>query len=124
MKKVETKEAPAAIGPYSQGIIHGELIFTSGQIPINPELGVIDGKDILEQTERAIKNVAEVLRAGGSDLDKVIKTTCYLSDMNNFSAFNSIYATYFTSCPARSCVEVSKLPKGAMVEIEAIAVIK
>ena len=119
--KIHTDKAPAAIGPYSQAVAVGELIFTSGQIPLNPETGVLEGDNITEQTHRVCKNLQAVLTAAGSGLDKAIKTTCYLSDMENFAAFNEIYAQYFTEKPARSCVAVKALPKGALVEVEVIA---
>jgi len=121
MEKIETKNAPAAIGPYSQGMIVGNLIYTSGQIPINPESGNIDATDIEGQAHQSCKNVAAVLEAAGSGLDKVIKTTCFLADIKDFAAFNAVYEKYFVSKPARSCVEVGALPKGALVEIEVIA---
>lgn len=121
MKKVETQNAPAAIGPYSQAMIVGNLVYTSGQIPINPASGNIEAADIEGQAHQACKNIAAVLEAAGSNLDKVIKTTCFLSDIKNFAAFNAVYEQYFTSKPARSCVEVSALPKAALVEIEVIA---
>jgi len=121
MKVIETKNAPAAIGPYSQGIVTGNLAYTSGQIPINPESGNIEAADISEQTEQACKNVAAVLEAAGTSLGKVIKTTCFLQNISDFAAFNAVYEKYFVSKPARSCVEVGALPKGALVEIEAIA---
>ena len=122
MNKIESANAPAAIGPYSQAIAEGNIIFTSGQIPIDPATGTINAKDIESQTIQVIKNLQAVLTAAGSDLDKVIKTTCFLADMNDFEQFNKTYAEYFTGKPARSCVEVSKLPKGALVEIETIAI--
>lgn len=121
MEKVETKNAPAAIGPYSQAMIVENLVYTSGQIPINPASGNIEAADIEGQAHQACKNIAAVLEAAGSNLDKVIKTTCFLSDIKNFAAFNAVYEQYFTSKPARSCVEVSTLPKAALVEIEVIA---
>ncbi|MCQ2575417.1 MAG: RidA family protein [Treponema sp.] len=121
MKVIETKNAPAAIGPYSQGMITGSLVYTSGQIPINPANGNIEAEDISAQTEQACKNVAAVLEAAGTSLDKVIKTTCFLQNISDFAAFNAVYEKYFVSKPARSCVEVGALPKGALVEIEAIA---
>ena len=121
MKAVETKKAPAAIGPYSQAIIAGALVYTSGQIPLDPESGVIEAVGIEAQTERAIANLAAVLEAAGTSLDRVVKTTCFLRNMSDFAVFNEIYARYFTGKPARSCVEVSALPKGALVEIEAVA---
>ncbi|MBQ9407933.1 MAG: RidA family protein [Clostridia bacterium] len=121
MTIIETQKAPAAIGPYSQAIKVGNLVYTSGQIPLAPSTGKIKAADIAGQTEQAIQNLSEVLKASGSDLNSVVKTTCFLSDINHFAAFNEIYARYFTGKPARSCVEVSNLPKGALVEIEAVA---
>ena len=122
MKIIETKNAPAAIGPYSQAIDIGELIYTSGQIPLDPETGTIVPGGIAEQTERAIQNLAAVLDAAGSDLTKVVKTTCFLKNIGDFAAFNAVYEKYFVGKPARSCVEVAALPKDALVEIEVIAV--
>ncbi|MCI5575077.1 MAG: RidA family protein [Eubacteriales bacterium] len=119
--KVHTDMAPAAIGPYSQAIVTGNLVFTSGQIPLDPETGVLVGKDIREQTERVCKNLSAVLTAAGSSLEKAVKTVCYLSNMEDFAAFNEVYATFFTGKPARSCVAVKTLPKGALVEVEVIA---
>lgn len=119
--KVETKNAPAAIGPYSQAVCVGNLVFTSGQIPLNPETGVIEGENISEQTYRVCKNLSAVLEAAGSSTENVIKTVCFLSDIADFAAFNEVYAQYFTGKPARSCVAVKDLPKGALVEVEAIA---
>ncbi|MCR4770808.1 MAG: RidA family protein [Oscillospiraceae bacterium] len=121
MKKAETNKAPAAIGPYCQAAVVNGIVYTSGQIPLDPETGLIAGADIAEQTERIIKNLAAVLEAAGSDLDHVIKTTCFITDMGSFAAFNEVYGRYFTSKPARSCVEVSALPKGALAEIELTA---
>ena len=121
IKTVYTKNAPDAIGPYSQAILTGNLIFTSGQIPINPESNNIEATDIENQTEQVIKNLSAVLEEAGSSLEKVIKTTSFLSDMNNFTVFNQVYSKYFTKKPARSCVEVSRLPKDVLVEIEVIA---
>ena len=121
MNIVYTKNAPDAIGPYSQAIVSGGLVFTSGQIPINPESGAVEAQNITEQTEQVCKNLKAVLEAAGSSLEKVVKTTCFLSDMSNFAAFNEVYAKYFTSKPARSCVAVKDLPKGALVEVEVIA---
>ena len=121
MKTIETKNAPAAIGPYSQAKAAGGLVFASGQIPIDPATGNIEASDIAGQTRRAAQNLAAVLEAAGSGLDKVLKTTCFITDMNAFAAFNEVYAEFFPGKPARSCVEVSKLPKGALVEIEAVA---
>ncbi len=124
MRVIDTKKAPAAIGPYSQAIAVGNLLYTSGQIPLDPATGAVDRDDIVTQTERAIANLGAVLEEAGTDFTKVVKTTCFLSDMKNFGVFNEIYAKYFTSKPARSCVEVSALPKGVLVEIEAVAVIE
>lgn len=120
-QKVSTDKAPAAIGPYSQAIITGNLIFTSGQIPLNPETGVLEGKNITEQTHRVCQNLEAVLTAAGSSLKSAVKTVCFLSDIADFTAFNEVYAQYFTEKPARSCVAVKDLPKGALVEIEVIA---
>ena len=119
--KVHTDMAPAAIGPYSQAIVTGNLVFTSGQIPLDPETGVLIGKDIREQTERVCKNLSAVLTAAGSSLEKAVKTVCYLSNMEDFAAFNEVYATFVTGKPARSCVAVKTLPTGALVEVEVIA---
>ena len=121
MKKIETSQAPAAIGPYSQGIISNGFIYTSGQLPIVPATGKIEASTVEEQTVQVIKNVEAILVAGGSSLAKVVKTTCFLSDINDFGAFNEVYAKYFTSSPARICVEVAAIPKGALVEIEVVA---
>ena len=118
---INTKKAPAAIGPYSQAIITGNLVFTSGQIPINPETGIIVGENIVEQAEQVCKNISAVLEAAGSSVDKTVKTVCYLKNMEDFTAFNEVYSAYFVSRPARSCVSVKALPKDALVEIEAIA---
>lgn len=119
--KVHTSNAPAAIGPYSQAIVVGNLIFTSGQIPLNPETAVLEGTTIAEQTHRVCKNLEAVLSAAGGSLKSAVKTVCYLSDMADFSVFNEVYAEYFTEKPARSCVAVKDLPKGALVEVEVIA---
>ena len=119
--KVKTKNAPAAIGPYSQAMIVGDLIFTSGQIPLNPETGVLEGGNITEQTHRICKNLDAVLSAAGGSLKSVVKTVCFLANMADFSAFNEVYAQYFTEKPARSCVAVKKIPKGALVEVEVVA---
>jgi 2-iminobutanoate/2-iminopropanoate deaminase len=120
-KIVYTKNAPDAIGPYSQAVISGNLVFTSGQIAINPATSVVEAQTIEEQTEQVCKNLCAVLEAAGSSVEKVIKTTCFLSDMKNFAAFNEIYRKYFTGKPARSCVAAKELPKGVLVEVEAIA---
>ena len=119
--KVETNKAPKAIGPYSQAVVVGNLIFTSGQIPLNPETGVLMGNDIKEQTHRVCLNLKAVLEASGASLENAVKTVCYLSDMTNFSEFNEVYAQYFTQKPARSCVAVKELPKGALVEVDVVA---
>lgn len=120
MKIIETEKAPGAIGPYSQGYAFGNLIITSGQLPVNAD-GVIP-EGIASQAEWSCKNVGAILEAAGSSFEKVVKTTCFLADMGDFVAFNQVYARYFTSNPARSCVAVKDLPKGALCEIEAIAV--
>ncbi|MBQ9079704.1 MAG: RidA family protein [Clostridia bacterium] len=120
-KTVQTERAPAAIGPYSQAVIVGDLIFTSGQIPLDPATGLMVGETITEQTHRVCKNLEAVLAAAGSSPARVVKTVCYLSDMADFAAFNQVYAEYFTGKPARSCVAVKALPKGALVEVEVIA---
>lgn len=119
--KIHTEKAPAAIGPYSQAMVVGNLVFTSGQIPLDPESGAMVGDNITEQTHRVCKNLDAVLTAAGSSLEKAIKTTCFLSDMADFAAFNEVYAEYFTGKPARSCVAIKTLPKGALVEVEVIA---
>ena len=119
--KAETKKAPAAIGPYSQAVVVGDLIFTSGQIPLNPETGVLEGKDITEQTHRVCKNLEAVLTAAGGSLESAVKTVCFLANMADFAAFNEVYAQYFTEKPARSCVAVKDLPKGALLEVEVLA---
>lgn len=121
MKKVYTKNAPEAIGPYSQAMIVGNIVYTSGQIPINPASGNIEVTTIEEQTEQVIKNLAAVLAEAGTSLDKVVKTTCFLANMSDFAAFNGVYAKYFTEKPARSCVAVKDLPRGSLVEVEVIA---
>ena len=121
MKKVETKMAPAAIGPYSQAVVVGNLIFTSGQIPLNPETGILEGENITEQTHRVCKNLEAVLSAAGGSMKSAVKTVCFLSNMSDFGAFNEVYAQYFTEKPARSCVAVKDLPKGALVEVEVVA---
>ena len=123
MDKVATEKAPAAIGPYAQAVKTGNLVFTSGQIGIDPARGEITGKDIREQTDRVMKNLCEVLRAAGSAPELVVKTTCFLANIGDFAAFNEIYGKYFTEKPARSCVAVAALPKGALVEVEAVAIL-
>ena len=119
--KVSTNKAPVAIGPYSQAVVVENLIFTSGQIPLNPETGVLEGENITEQTHRVCKNLAAVLEAADSSLENAVKTVCFLADISDFAAFNEVYAQYFTEKPARSCVAVKELPKGALVEVEVIA---
>ena len=118
---VTTTAAPAAIGPYSQAIVVGDMVYTSGQIPLDPATGTLVEGDITVQAEQIMKNLAAVLAAAGSDLSLAIKTTCYLADMADFAAFNEVYAKYFTGKPARSCVAVKTLPKGALAEVEVIA---
>lgn len=121
IKKVYTSAAPEAIGPYSQAIICGNMLFTSGQIPINPATGNIEAEDITAQATQVMKNLSAVLAEAGTSFEKVVKTTCFLSDMGDFAAFNAVYAEYFTSKPARSCVAVKTLPKNVLVEVEVIA---
>ena len=121
MKKIATDKAPAAIGPYSQAVVSGGFVFTSGQIAIVPTTGNVEASDIVGQTEQVMKNLGEVLEAAGSSYDKAVKTTCFLADIADFAKFNEVYGKYFTSKPARSCVAVKDLPKGALVEVEVIA---
>ena len=120
-KAIQSNEAPAAIGPYSQAIKANGLVFTSGQIAINPRTGEVEATTIEAQTEQVCQNLKNVLEAAGSSLDKAIKTVCFLADMGDFAAFNAVYGTYFTSKPARSCVAVKTLPKNVLVEVEVIA---
>ena len=120
MKVIYTPNAPAAIGPYSQGMVSGSTAYCSGQIPVNPATGEVP-EGITAQAEQSCKNVGAVLAAGGTGLGSVIKTTCFLAHMNDFAAFNEVYARYFINCPARSCVAVKALPKNALCEIEAVA---
>lgn len=122
MKVIQTSKAPAAIGPYSQGIVQGGVLYTSGQIPIDPATGEISEGGIQAQTEQVMKNISAVLEAAGSSFENVVKTTCFLSDMENFGAFNEIYGKYFVNKPARSCVAVKTLPKNVLCEVEVIAV--
>ena len=124
LKKISTDKAPGAIGPYSQAIACGDLVFTSGQIPINPLTGNIDAEGIVAQTEQVMANLGAVLAEAGSSFEKAIKTTCFLADMADFAAFNEVYAKYFTEKPARSCVAVKTLPRGVLVEVEVIASVK
>lgn len=121
MYKIETNKAPAAIGPYSQAMIGNSLLFTSGQIPLDPKTGTVVGTEIISQSEQVMQNLAAVLEAAGTSFDKVLKTTCYLSDMTDFAAFNEVYAKYFVRKPARSCFAVKGLPKNVLVEVELIA---
>ena len=121
MEKIATNKAPAAIGPYSQAVVSGGFVFTSGQIAINPASGNVEATDITGQTEQVMKNLGEVLAAAGSSYDKAIKTTCFLADIKDFAAFNEVYGRYFSSKPARSCVAVRDLPKGVLCEVEVIA---
>lgn len=121
MQIIHTDNAPAAIGPYSQGVITGKLFFSSGQIPINPETGDIIAVTIEEQAKQVMKNLGALLDAAGCSYENVVKTTCFLTDMNDFQAFNSVYAEYFTGKPARSCVAVKTLPKNVLCEVEVIA---
>ena len=121
MEKIYTKNAPDAIGPYSQAVKCGNMLFTSGQIAINPETSQVEASDIEGQTEQVCKNLCALLEAAGSSVEKVVKTTCFLADMGDFAAFNGVYAKYFVSKPARSCVAVKTLPKNVLVEVEVIA---
>ena len=122
IKTVQTEKAPKAIGPYSQGKIYGGFLFASGQIPADPVSGDIVGTDIESQTRQIMKNIGAILEEAGSGFDKVVKTTCFLDNMDDFAAFNAVYEEYFVSKPARSCVAVEKLPKGVLAEVEVIAV--
>lgn len=121
IEKVYTESAPSAIGPYSQAVVCGDMVYTSGQIAINSQTGNVEANDICGQTEQIMKNLGEVLKAAGSSFEKAVKTTCFLADMNDFAAFNEIYGKYFTSKPARSCVAVKTLPKNVLAEVEVIA---
>ena len=119
--KISTPNAPAAIGPYSQAIRCGDMVYTSGQIPLDPATGTVVGEDIRTQAEQVMKNLSAVLTAAGASFESAVKTTCFLADMADFAAFNEVYAAYFTTNPARSCVAVKTLPKGVLVEVEVIA---
>lgn len=121
MEKIYTKNAPDAIGPYSQAVKVGNIVFTSGQIAINPENGLVEAKTIEEQTHQVCKNLKNVLEAAGSSFEKAVKTVCFLQNMEDFAKFNEVYGSYFTNKPARSCVSVKELPKGVLVEVEVIA---
>lgn len=118
---IETEKAPKAIGPYSQAVVSGNVVYTSGQIAINPETGNVEAETIEAQTEQVCKNIKELLAASGSGIDKVVKTTCFLKNMEDFAAFNAVYEKYFISKPARSCVAVKELPKNVLVEIDTVA---
>jgi len=122
LEKISTSNAPAAIGPYSQAVKVGNTVYTSGQIALDPASGTLKGNDVAEQTEQVMKNLSAVLAAAGSSFDNVIKTTCFLADIADFAVFNGVYGKYITSAPARSCVAVKDLPKGALVEVEVIAI--
>lgn len=124
LKKISTEKAPAAIGPYSQGIIYNGMLFASGQIPIIPATGELAQGDIKVQAEQVCNNIAAILEAAGTDFTKVIKTTCFLADMGDFAAFNEVYAKYFTEKPARSCVAVKTLPKNVLCEVEILAAVE
>ena len=121
MKKVQTDKAPAAIGPYSQAMVSGKFLFSSGQVPLDPETGAAVGSTIQEQAERCCLSIQAILEACGAGFENVVKTTCFLSDMDNFAAFNQVYSKYFTGKPARSCVAVKTIPKNLLFEIEFIA---
>ncbi len=122
-KYIQTENAPAAVGPYSQAIVAGDLVYTSGQIALDPKTGVMVGDDVTAQAEVAMQNLEAVLKAAGSSFDQVVKTTCFLVDMADFAAFNAVYEKYLSSKPARSCVAVAQLPKGGIVEVEAVAIV-
>ena len=124
MKVVATKNAPEALGPYSQGYVHNGIFYSAGQVPINPATGEVEADTIEGQADQVCKNLAAVLEAAGTSFDQVLKTTCFLADMGDFAAFNEVYAKYFTSKPARSCVAVKTLPKNLLCEIEVIAVVE
>ena len=121
IKKISSENAPAAIGPYSQAVALGDILYTSGQIALDPENGAMVGATTAEQTDRVMRNLAAVLAEAGASFDSVVKTTCFLADMADFAEFNAVYSKYITSAPARSCVAVKALPKGALVEVEVIA---
>lgn len=123
MEKVYTNQAPEAIGPYSQAIIAGGMVYTSGQIAINPATGAVEAEGIVEQTEQIMKNLQAVLAAANTSMERAVKTTCFLADMNDFAAFNEVYAKYFVNKPARSCVAVKTLPKNVLAEVEVIALV-
>ncbi len=124
VKKISTDKAPAAIGPYSQAILCGNMLYTSGQLGMNPANGEIEGADITAQATQALENLGAILKEAGTSYDNIVKTTCFLADMGDFAAFNAVYSKYITNAPARSCVAVKTLPKNGLVEIEAIAVVE
>lgn len=124
LKKISTPNAPAAIGPYSQAVVAGNMLYTSGQIPLDPVSGNMVGGNVSEQAEQVMRNLAAVLEAAGTSFENVVKTTCFLADIADFAAFNEVYGKYITSAPARSCVAVKDLPKGALCEVEVVAVIE
>lgn len=124
MKPISTSSAPAAIGPYCQAMVHNGIVYTSGQIPLDAKTGAIVGSSITDQAHQVLKNLSAVLREAGSGMDKVVKTTCFLADMQDFAPFNEVYAQYFTGKPARSCVAVRTLPKNVLVEVECVAVVE
>ena len=124
MNPISTSSAPAAIGPYSQAMVHNGIVYTSGQIPLDAKTGAIVGSSITDQAHQVLKNLSAVLREAGSGMDKVVKTTCFLADMQDFAPFNEVYAQYFTGKPARSCVAVRTLPKNVLVEVECVAVVE
>lgn len=124
MKAISTEKAPKALGPYSQGYVHNGILYSAGQIAINPETDAIEAVTIEAQTEQVCKNIGAILETAGTGFEKVLKTTCFLSDMGDFAAFNEVYAKYFTSKPARSCVAVKTLPKNVLCEVEVIAVVE
>ena len=123
IKKIYTEKAPQAVGPYSQAVVYNGLVYTSGQIAINPETNTVEADDIKGQTEQIMKNLGEVLKSANSSFENALKTVCFIADMNDFGAFNEVYAKYFTSKPARSCVAVKTLPKNVLAEVEVIAVV-
>ncbi len=124
IRKISTDKAPAAIGPYSQAILCGNMLYTSGQLGMNPANGEIEGADITAQAEQALQNLGAILAEAGTSYDNIVKTTCFLADMADFAAFNAVYSKYITNAPARSCVAVKTLPKGGLVEVEAVAVVE
>ena len=124
LTKISTEKAPAAIGPYSQAISTGTMLYTSGQLGMNPANGEIEGKDVTEQAEQALQNLGAILAEAGTSFDNIVKTTCFLADMADFAAFNAVYSKYIKNAPARSCVAVKTLPKGGLVEVETVAVVE